>query len=423
MPSRTRVPRHALWAAAGIVALPAAAEQPQPAPQPAPPTIAVRVATYNVEDVRTEDLRRTTNPRLRALAQTIQRIRPNIILLNEIAYDLPGAPGFLPGQEPGQNARRFAEDFLAVPQVEGLAPVRYRAFMAPSNTGMPSGHDLNNDGRIVLSFPTPPPAAPDGTPGPQTDEGRAYGNDCWGFGTFPGQYAMGLLVDERLEILTDQVRTFRLLPWDYMPNHLMPADPDTGGPWYPEPVREVMRLSSKSHWDIPVRLPDGTILHILCSHPTPPAFDGPEQRNVRRNHDEVRFWADYVEDASYIIDDQGRPGGLPSGSLFVILGDLNLDPADSHEIGNAMRDILLASPRVNPAFTPTSDITPQSASLRPTDTALWGKRADYAIPSARIQVVRGGIWRHLPTGHDRYPSDHFPVWVDLAVPQRQEQRP
>ena len=35
-------------------------------------------------------------------------------------------------------------------------------------------------------------------------------------------------------------------------------------------------------------------VHVLASHPTPPTFDGAEDRNGRRNHDEIRFWADYV---------------------------------------------------------------------------------------------------------------------------------
>jgi hypothetical protein len=309
---------------------------------------------------------------------------------------------------------------------------------------MPSGHDLDNDGRVVTDYPTPTPAGLDGTPGEATDAGRAYGNDCWGFGTFPGQYGMALLVDERLEIVASQVRTFRLLPWDYMPNNLMPVAEDEGraavedgpegpgapddddlpgepGPeaWYSPEERAVVRLSSKSHWDVPVRLPGGTVLHVLCSHPTPPAFDGPEQRNVRRNHDEVRFWADYVEDASYIVDDLGRAGGLSTRERFVILGDLNCDPQDDRPPGNPVRDVVLPSPRVNAAFVPESSVAIDigQGPLDPSDTAAWGQRVDYILPSAGVEVLRGGVWRHLSTGWSRFPSDHFPVWADLAVPQ------
>ena len=57
-----------------------------------------------------------------------------------------------------------------------------------------------------------------------------------------------------------------------------------------------------------------TTLHVLASHPTPPTFDGPEDRNGRRNHDEIRFWADYISpgQSGYIVDDEGRSGGIDS---------------------------------------------------------------------------------------------------------------
>jgi len=49
---------------------------------------------------------------------------------------------------------------------------------------------------------------------------------------------------------------------------------------------QVLRLSSKSHWDVPIDIPLGAGLtkrvHMLLHHPTPPAFDGPEGRNLLR---------------------------------------------------------------------------------------------------------------------------------------------
>ena len=38
----------------------------------------------------------------------------------------------------------------------------------------------------------------------------------------------------------------------------------------------------------------GKTFHLLASHPTPPVFDGDEDRNGKRNHDEVRLIADYI---------------------------------------------------------------------------------------------------------------------------------
>lgn len=105
------------------------------------------------------------------------------------------------------------------------------------------------------------------------------------------------------------------------------ALPGSDSPWYSQEEQAVLRLSSKSHWDVPIQI-DGKTIHVLASHPTPPVFDGLEDRNGKRNYDEIRFWADYVTPGKgdYIYDDQGRVGGLTPGSSFVIMGDQNADP-------------------------------------------------------------------------------------------------
>lgn len=375
---------------------------------PAPAQTTARFATFNLEDLRSEDLAGPGSARARRLAEVIQRIAPNIILINEIAYDGPGSPGFDPEAGPGRNGQRFA-DLLADPQAPGLPALRYRAFMAPVNTGVPSGLDLNNDGRIVT---TPPPAAT-----PSSDpEARAYGEDCWGFGLFPGQYGMALLVDERLTILTDEIRTFRLLPWDYVPGAFLPQTTE-GKPWFDEQEKAVARLSSKSHWDVPVQFPGGRIIHVLCSHPTPPAFDGPEQRNARRNHDEIRFWSDYISSAAYLVDDRDRQGGLDRRASFVILGDLNADPDEGQSYKQPIETALKGCERISFAFTPVSET--QWLGLDPDDTAMFKLRTDYLLPSRNLEVIRGGVWRPAPEAPD-WPSDHFPVWAEVSIPDMTE---
>lgn len=375
--------------------------------QDEPKAMALRVATFNVEDVRTADLLRDDSPRLQAIAETIQRIRPNVILLNEIAYDLPGAPDVPAGAERGQNARRFIENYLSHPQAAGLQPLEYTPFMEATNTGMPSGYDLDRSGEVVSSYPNPPPAR-------QTDEGRAYGGDCWGFGTFPGQYGMALLVDSRLKLRLDEVRTFRLLPWDYVPGAFLPTVPATGEPWFDEEELKTVRLSSKSHWDVPVELPGGRVVHLLCSHPTPPAFDGEEMRNKKRNFDEIRFWADYLADEAYLVDDKNTPGGLGRGQLFVILGDLNADPDEGSSFKNPIDRFFMHDSRIVSAPVPTSGI--QIDDLDPDDTARFGLRVDYVLPSRGIEILGNGVWREAPTVSGTPPSDHFPVWADLRIP-------
>jgi hypothetical protein len=119
-----------------------------------------------------------------------------------------------------------------------------------------------------------------------------------------------------------------------MPCAYLPFYPDSGESWYSEEELKVFRLSSKSHWDVPIQI-DGEVVHFLAAHPTPPVFDGPEDRNGKRNHDEIRLFADYIsdddKDSSYIYDDNGNYGGIggKGKAKFVIVGDYNADPFES----------------------------------------------------------------------------------------------
>ena len=99
----------------------------------------------------------------------------------------------------------------------------------------------------------------------------------------------------RFPIDRARARTFGKFLWRDVPAALLPDDPQTPAPadWYSAQELAVLPLSSKNHWDVPVRIGKRT-LHLLISHPTPPAFDGPEDRNGKRNHDEIRFWRDYL---------------------------------------------------------------------------------------------------------------------------------
>lgn len=377
----------------------------------------VRVMTYNIEDVRTRDLKRTDHPRLTRAAARIQNLAPDILLINEITYDQPGAPGYRENDGPGHNAMRFVETYLASPQADSLQGRSYQTVMLPVNTGCPSGYDLNDDGRIVTQVPSVPSPPPNGQVPEQTPEGRTYGNDAWGFGTFPGQYGMALFVDDEVKVLRDSIRTFRLFRWSEMPNPEVPVDSTTGEPWYHTDEWSNFRLSSKSHWDVPVRLPDGSILHVLASHPTPPAFDGPAQRNARRNHDEIRFWVDYVDGADYVRDDSSRMGGLHEGASFVVMGDLNADPDADGAFRGAIRR-LVNHEAVQDRPAPTAAPNRQGAyrDLKPDDTAEWGKRVDYVLPSSDLAVDTSGVWRPPARDSSTVPvSDHFPVWIDVRI--------
>ena len=107
-----------------------------------------------------------------------------------------------------------------------------------------------------------------------------------------------MLVLSKYPIDKERVRTFQKFLWRDMPDAMLPVDPTTGKPYYDDDDLAVLRLSSKSHFG---RADPGagegrheTVRAAsVGSHPTPPVFDGPEDRNGRRNHDEVRLVADY----------------------------------------------------------------------------------------------------------------------------------
>jgi hypothetical protein len=203
-------------------------------------------------------------------------------------------------------------------------------------------------------------------------------------------------------------------------------------------------LSSKSHWDLPLQIGAGQTLHFLVSHPTPPSFDGPEDRNGRRNHDEIRLWADYLTPAraGYLRDDRGRRGGLPARASFVIAGDLNADPRDGASFDAAIRQ-LLDHPRVRALPAPRSAGAADAAARQAgsnlaqrgtpaEDTADFSERgtspgnlrADYLLPSRSLQVCSSGVF--WPTSDDPLfelinddtaaSSDHRLVWLDIAAP-------
>jgi hypothetical protein len=425
------VPIRAAACAAAVLGLAVAA---------APPTLAhprdrdddgrgktLRFATFNASVNRNaagqlvEELSNGEDPQLRNVAEIIQRVRPDVLLVNE--FD------FVPDQ---LAARLFQRNYLSVSQ-NGARPVvfPYR-FVAPSNTGIASGMDFDNNGEAV------------------TEPGTGlYANDSFGFGEFPGKF--GMAVFSRLPIDVKRARTFQLFRWEDMPGALLPDDPDTPAPadWYSPEELDVFRLSSKSHWDLPIEVGRGERVHFLVSHPTPPVFDGPDDRNGTRNHDEIRFWADYVTPGAgrYIYDDRGRRGGLGRREHFVIAGDQNADPFDGDSTEDAILQ-LLDSPRINTGMTPTSPGGPEQSALQGgannahvgnpafdtadfADTAPGNLRADYVLPDRGTRIVGSFVFwprsddplfplvglfdRTRPDGNGFPSSDHRLVAVDVRV--------
>lgn len=266
-------------------------------------------------------------------------------------------------------------------------PHRYAPF---PNAGMATGLDLDGDGR------------------------RGTARDAQGYGRFTGEGAMALL--SRWPFATGGIRDFTAMLWRDVPGAGL-ALPD-GSMLLSDDVLAVQRLSSTGHWAVPVETPFGA-LTLLAFSATPPVFDGPEDRNGRRNHDEILLWARYLDGAF----------GPPPARPVAVIGNANLDPRDGDGRHAAIR-ALLSHPRLqDPA--PSSPEGSRRAGAQggvnaahlgdpARDTADWDDaggpgnlRVSYILPDAELTVAASGV---------RWVSDsgdtglrHGLVWVDLVL--------
>lgn len=280
------------------------------------------------------DLMRGTAPDVQAAAQAIAGLKADILVLSGFDFDAGGL------------ALRALNDRLPNPYPH-LLPLR-------PNTGIPTELDLDGNGH------------------------RNEARDAQGFGLFPGQGGMALL--SRLPILTEEAQDFSGLLWRDLPGASLPPLPP-GAP-------DILRLSTTGHHDTALSLPDGRRLHLLTWHGTTPAFDGPEDRNGKRNADETRFW-------TLLLD--GALPYPPPPAPFVIIGQANADPEKGDGSPDAIR-ALLADPRLQSPL--SGDTSDYGGTIGPLRTA-------YILPSADLAVTDAGMAAAPPGARHRL------IWVDL----------
>jgi hypothetical protein len=322
------------------------------------------------------DILRGTDPKVAATIEVISKANPDVILLTGFDFDLGLA---------ALNAYAGALSIAGAeyPFIYALRP----------NTGVATGLDLDGDGRL-------------GGPG-----------DAQGWGQFAGQGGMALL--SRYPVDQAKSQDFTGYLWKDLPGSLMP------GAGLTPAAQAIQRLSTTGHWDVALDLPDGKALHLLAFMASPPVFDGPEDRNGRRNHDEAAFWQGYID---------GKLPMAPPDGAFVVLGDANLDPMDGDGRGDAMR-ALLADPHLQDPG-PTSSgafaaaLSPINAGHRGEPgraTAVWDKpgqpgalRVDYVLPSVDLKVTGSGVFWPAAEEPDAAlaegASRHRLVWVDVVPP-------
>ena len=326
----------------------------------------VRVATYNPELTRggpglvLQSLRKRNDPQMMAVVAVLARLEADVVVLTGIDYDYGQA----------------AVTELAAALREAGAEYPYVLALRP-NTGVQTGLDLDGNGK--------------------TGEAR----DAQGFGRFAGSAGMAVL--SRLPL--GEVRDFSGLLWRDLPGADLPPDMTAA-------AREVQVLSTSGHYEVAVGA-----LRLLVWYATPPVFDGPEDRNGRRNKDEALLWLRLLEGA--------LPWAAPGGP-FVILGQSNLDPVDGDGLHQGMA-ALMGSGAVQDTG-PRGTVVRQDAGHSGDpglDTAFYAKgvgglRVDVLLPSAGLRVVASGVmW---PDDSDPFAamlaaaSRHRPVWADIDLP-------
>lgn len=316
------------------------------------------------------------DPQVLASVAVIARVSPDVILLTGFDWD------------DGQVALSAYADRLA----KAGAAYPYRFAFRP-NTGMPTGLDLDGDGRL----------------------GGA--GDAQGFGAFTGQGGIAIL--SRLPVDAAASRDFSGFLWRDLPGS------EVGDAGLPARVVSILRLAETGAWDVVLTRKGRAPLHLLAFAASPPVFDGPEDRNGHRNHDQIAFWQALLD---------GRLPMPPPTGPFVLLGDANLDPADGDGQHTAIR-ALLADPRLtDPA--PSSAGATEAARLPVTaghagdpgrPTVLWDKpgqpgslRVDYVLPSVGLAVTGTGVFwpaQGEPGAADAaIASRHRLVWADIDLP-------
>lgn len=341
----------------------------------------VRVATFSPELSRDgpglllRDILTAKDPQVEAAAQVIAGAAPDVILLTGFDYDLDGVAL-------GAFAERVRAAGADYPHHLALRP----------NAGLATGRDLDGDGAR-------------GGPG-----------DAQGFGRFSGEGGMAVL--SRFPI--GPVSDYSSFLWRDLPRNLM------AGAGFPEDAAAVQRLSSTGHWAVPVTLPGGQVLTLLAWKATPPVFDGPEDRNGRRNHDEAAFWLRLL--------DGEMPFPAPSVP-FVLLGNANLDPVDGDGRADALAALLSdprlqdprpASPGGVAAAAAQAGANVSQAGDPALDTADWpdeggpgNLRVDYVLPSSDLIIKEAAVWWPAPDAPGAATaaaaSRHRLVYVNIAL--------
>ena len=311
-----------------------------------------------------QHLEKADDPSIEAGIAVIRRLDADVLLLTGFDYDYDGAAL-------SALQSRLSGLGLTYPEALALRP----------NGGIPTGLDLDHDGALG---------------GPR---------DAQGYGHFAGQGGMAIL--SRYPIDREGIRDFSALLWQDLPGADLPPD-------MTEEAKAIQRLSTSGHYEVPVVYAPGKTFRLLAFSATPPVFDGPEDRNGRRNSDEAALWLRLLD---------GALPQAPPAAPFVVIGEPGLDPKDGEGKPASLLSLMARLQDPQPRGT-SGRQEPGQRGDPALDTDLLksgqGLRLDMILPSKDIAVTGAGV--QWPADSDPFAatlaaaSSHRPVWIRLALP-------
>ena len=313
---------------------------------------------YNIKELDSTKLRQgLQNPQLAQAVAVLKKLKPDLLSINEMQYDLPGVPN--------ASFTSTGQNMMALTTLMGWKPLGIS--FDPANTGL-------------LARPQADGTYPTDTTDPQFEP---Y-SDPINYGIFPAEYATAGA--SRFPIVRKLV--FQDLKWaKFRPDRKVEGFLDAFG----EPLkRETTELFDKNFTDAVLNI-QGKEVHFILFH-TVPSFDfGKEgSPNIERNGDQLAFLEWYLTGKTEfeVPADLGIEP-LAQGALFVAVGDWNTDVVrNPSNPGSRVIQRLFKSTR--PWLAP--ETLAFSYESQPFTVKPYQNQFDYLLMSKQINVVKSGIY-------------------------------
>lgn len=312
----------------------------------------IRIVHYNIKELDSAKIKKP-NKQLDAVKKILSKRDFNILSLNEVQYDIPGAPTYR-YKTRGENLRLLG-DFLD----SKLSSWNYS--FHPANTGAFARKKKN--GSFHKSF--------------AAKNSRDYADQV-NFGLFPGQYSTGALFDfkKTYEVLVKDLK------WvDFNKKVKISRYKKVNG----KPLPKDMELFDKTFSDVTVQI-QGKEVHLILLHTVPAYhFGNKKSPNYKRNADQLRFLEWYLTGKTDFPVELEHIKPLPPGTPFIAIGDWNTDITNKKNTGSKILRRLFT--KYSP-WMAKPGVTNESAGFSPKRLKLT---LDYIMYSEHFELVSGGI--------------------------------